>query len=323
MLSSPYLDISAYVSAITFDQKNVDLYWSRLSINPSSVLKENNELLQTLRSCIKEKDNFLKKAHEIIQINPVGILTECVSEYCSNSRIKYPYARQQQEEQIIDLVESISDNTKPCETFVYSSVQPGGFFQDMVLLNRIWKETNVLSKRSIGLQIIGHYEYFNYDFNTIDSNQDRRIYMLMYKLKMQAFLSFICQATGIKFEYVHFYSDINTYLQDIHSSDKRPWVTLAIDWVDDYVTEKMAKDILKVCAHAPSFPLGKGFCSTGQDYYVTQMIFDSVQTLSHTPQSETRTLNVKKTDKIIQIVFGTCFGIGIAIGCWIAHKIKN
>jgi len=61
--SFPYLDISTYVSAITFNQKTVDSYWSRLSTNACVVLKENVVFSQSLRVHPKEDDLLNQDAH--------------------------------------------------------------------------------------------------------------------------------------------------------------------------------------------------------------------------------------------------------------------
>lgn len=298
--SSSFIDISDYASAIRFDHQIVNKYWSRLSKDPSDVLKENVKFSSNLLQVFQEEaamqqdemlqeDEIVTKVKEMIQINPIGLLSECVAEFCGNSRLNSLSSdcRTKQENYILQTVRDQDTKIEKNSPFAYASVVPGFFFQDLVLLNRIVCETAVLSHRALSIIIIGHREYLNYDFSAPDELKERRLYMLLYKLRLQSCLSFFSQATGIQFPYVLFYSNHQDYLKSLPKSFNRPWIVTAIDFVDDFVTKKMAKDVCDVCAYAPAFPFGKGFCSDGQDdKKVDLVIFSSVPTKEHDPKFE-------------------------------------
>ena len=223
----------------------------RSSGGVSEVLKKNAKECKKLLG--KTKDLDFEKIYAATKENPVFMITECTAEECGLNRLTRGVFREFTEKTFVDI---IKDKYSDKDIIIYTSFEPGNFFQDLVLLtliSEIVKKDCTLFLNLVGdtkdfLDLIFNSQYNpNVEKNLLTTNlkddKEGNSLMVLRIIKLLEWFK------GIHLNvYLNMYSSYTDYIDDciadpIYYSD----ITVGIDYIDQSPDHIFKFQIMAIC----------------------------------------------------------------------------
>lgn len=199
--------------------------------NPIKILRENNKE----REFIPGLKDFEKKTES----HPIGLLYECQANLCPLNRIKFPQRRELVERKILKYIQEYFPSKE--KKLIYTSLGPGGLFQDLVILTKLINMGyNDITVILIELEFKNYIEVVR-GKKLINFDQFANAVITHYQLmQFSAFLK-NCSQEKIK---ILIYDNFENYIIDCESdSSLKCDVFWGIDCFDGDASRKASQDI--------------------------------------------------------------------------------